>query len=144
MHFFQFLDLFLWKHLPEIIHIYHGTLRFLIGVWRPQCYLALLLFLWVVHLTFSSPSWSGDASSLRIWSSSMNQLYEQTVLALRDVLYDSARPFCSHYGAVMGLIALGPQVSHANIATTLNHFSHTQWVTLAITLCPLSSVWSSS
>ena len=49
----------------------------------------------------------------RMWSNSLNQLLEQNLAALRDVLYDPARPFCSHYGAIMGLIALGSKVTKA-------------------------------
>ena len=40
----------------------------------------------------------------------MNHLKEENINALQEVLYDLARPFCSHYGAVMGLIAFGVQV----------------------------------
>ncbi len=46
----------------------------------------------------------------RGWSSAVNKLRQQNMCALRDVLYDQAKPFCSHYGAVMGLVAFGTQV----------------------------------
>ena len=43
VHFFQFLDMYLWNHKPEIIHIsYIVYYVFLSGVWRLQCHWALL------------------------------------------------------------------------------------------------------
>lgn len=32
-------------------------------------------------------------------------------MTLQEVLLDDGRPFCSHYGAVVGLTELGPEVS---------------------------------
>ena len=46
----------------------------------------------------------------RDWDSTLNQLKQQTLSALQEVLYDLARPFSSHYGAIIGLTALGAQV----------------------------------
>ncbi|XP_074657354.1 TAF6-like RNA polymerase II p300/CBP-associated factor-associated factor 65 kDa subunit 6L [Tubulanus polymorphus] len=60
--------------------------------WKLRDYAARLL----AHLT-------------REWASSMNQLQYRNVQALKEVLYDSGRPFCSHYGAVIGLAALGQE-----------------------------------
>ena len=31
-------------------------------------------------------------------------------MTLQEVLLDDGRPFCSHYGAVIGLTELGPEV----------------------------------
>jgi len=31
-------------------------------------------------------------------------------MTLQEVLFDDGRPFCSHYGAVVGLTELGPEV----------------------------------
>ena len=31
-------------------------------------------------------------------------------MTLHEVLLDDGRPFCSHYGAVVGLTELGPEV----------------------------------
>ena len=31
-------------------------------------------------------------------------------MTLQEVLLDDGRPFCSHYGAVVGLTELGPEV----------------------------------
>ncbi|PIK62671.1 putative TAF6-like RNA polymerase II [Apostichopus japonicus] len=36
-------------------------------------------------------------------------MYNQLLQTLKDILADSARPLCSHYGAVVSLSALGPQ-----------------------------------
>ena len=38
-------------------------------------------------------------------------LYHQILLSLQKVLSDPVRPLCSHYGAVVGLHALGWKVS---------------------------------
>lgn len=40
----------------------------------------------------------------------MNGLYQQILLSLQKVLADPVRPLCSHYGAVVGLHALGWKV----------------------------------
>lgn len=41
----------------------------------------------------------------------MSGLYHQILLSLQKVLADPVRPLCSHYGAVVGLHALGWKVS---------------------------------
>ncbi|KAL5008417.1 hypothetical protein ScPMuIL_013998 [Solemya velum] len=43
------------------------------------------------------------------WSSPVNHLRYNTVKTMKEVLYDHTKPFCSHYGAVMGLLSLGYQ-----------------------------------
>ena len=40
----------------------------------------------------------------------MNYLRQQLLMTLQEVLLDDGRPFCSHYGAVVGLTELGPEV----------------------------------
>lgn len=40
----------------------------------------------------------------------MSGLYQQILLSLQKVLADPVRPLCSHYGAVVGLHALGWKV----------------------------------
>ncbi|XP_021370631.1 TAF6-like RNA polymerase II p300/CBP-associated factor-associated factor 65 kDa subunit 6L [Mizuhopecten yessoensis] len=47
------------------------------------------------------------AQIIMSWSSPINHLLYNTVKNLREVLCDHAKPFCCHYGAVMGLTALG-------------------------------------
>ena len=47
----------------------------------------------------------------RIWSNGINHLERFTEKTLRDVLLDHSKQFCSHYGAVMGLLHLGTQVT---------------------------------
>lgn len=46
----------------------------------------------------------------RQWSSPMNHLMKNTVRDLTEALQDLSRPFSSHYGATMGIAALGPKV----------------------------------
>ena len=41
----------------------------------------------------------------------MNYLRQQLLMTLQEVLLDDGRPFCSHYGAVVGLTELGPEVN---------------------------------
>lgn len=40
-------------------------------------------------------------------------MYQQILLSLQKVLADPVRPLCSHYGAVVGLHALGWKVRGA-------------------------------
>lgn len=47
------------------------------------------------------------AQIIMSWSSPINHLLYNTVKNLKEVLCDHAKPFCCHYGAVMGLTALG-------------------------------------
>ncbi|XP_041353435.1 eukaryotic translation initiation factor 5B-like [Gigantopelta aegis] len=44
------------------------------------------------------------------WDSPVNHLRYNTIKSLKDALYDLTKPHCSHYGAVMALLALGCQV----------------------------------
>ncbi|GFR65017.1 TAF6-like RNA polymerase II, p300/CBP-associated factor (PCAF)-associated factor [Elysia marginata] len=41
------------------------------------------------------------------WNSPQNHLRFNTIKLLKEVLHDTAKPFYSHYGAIMSLIALG-------------------------------------
>ncbi|GAB1603691.1 transcription initiation factor TFIID subunit 6b-like [Argonauta hians] len=41
------------------------------------------------------------------WSCNNNLLMKTTLKSLKEVVCDLTKPFCSHYGAVMGLLALG-------------------------------------
>ncbi|KAJ8308361.1 LOW QUALITY PROTEIN: hypothetical protein KUTeg_013235 [Tegillarca granosa] len=41
------------------------------------------------------------------WSSPINHLLYNTIKTLKEVFYDHNKPFCCHYGAVVGLTALG-------------------------------------
>ncbi|XP_005101899.1 TAF6-like RNA polymerase II p300/CBP-associated factor-associated factor 65 kDa subunit 6L [Aplysia californica] len=41
------------------------------------------------------------------WNSPQNHLRYNTIKCLREALYDTSKPFYSHYGAVMAFIALG-------------------------------------
>ncbi|KAK7504141.1 hypothetical protein BaRGS_00004445 [Batillaria attramentaria] len=47
------------------------------------------------------------AAIVRRWNSPVNHLHSSTVATLSEMLHDLSRPFCSLYGAVMGLISLG-------------------------------------
>lgn len=44
-----------------------------------------------------------------VWSNPINQLERFTEKKLREVLYDHNKPYCSHYGAVMGQLFLGSE-----------------------------------
>ena len=44
-------------------------------------------------------------------SNPVNYLRQQLLMTLQEVLLDDGRPFCSHYGAVVGLTELGPEVN---------------------------------
>lgn len=46
----------------------------------------------------------------RIHGDLVGGLYHQVLLSLQKVLSDPVRPLCSHYGAVVGLHALGWKV----------------------------------
>lgn len=48
--------------------------------------------------------------SARIHGDLVGGLYHQVLLSLQKVLSDPVRPLCSHYGAVVGLHALGWKV----------------------------------
>lgn len=54
----------------------------------------------------------GVHSSLnRGWDSPVNKLHQQVTQGLSKMLADPAKPFCSHYGAVAILTAIGVNVS---------------------------------
>ncbi|XP_071490153.1 TAF6-like RNA polymerase II p300/CBP-associated factor-associated factor 65 kDa subunit 6L [Diadema antillarum] len=63
---------------------------------------------------------------LRCAKDSKSKFYQQMLTALQEVLNDPARPLCTYYGAVMGLIALGPQAIEEVLCPQLA----TYWVTL--------------
>ena len=46
----------------------------------------------------------------RRWNTDLNRLEEDNRKQLADVLSDPGRPWCSVYGAVVGLLAFGLQV----------------------------------
>ena len=46
----------------------------------------------------------------RLHGDQLSGLHPQVLLALQKVLADPVRPLCSHYGAVVGLHALGWKV----------------------------------
>lgn len=50
----------------------------------------------------------------RIHGDLVGGLYHQVLLSLQKVLSDPVRPLCSHYGAVVGLHALGWKVGPPN------------------------------
>ena len=47
-------------------------------------------------------------------------------MTLQEVLLDDGRPFCSHYGAVVGLTELGPEVQKKQIPSTDINCYHEQ------------------
>ncbi|XP_064621498.1 TAF6-like RNA polymerase II p300/CBP-associated factor-associated factor 65 kDa subunit 6L [Lineus longissimus] len=47
------------------------------------------------------------AQITRQWNSPLNQLLYKNTQELRDILNDGTRPLSSHYGAIVGLVALG-------------------------------------
>ncbi|KAK6182553.1 hypothetical protein SNE40_010208 [Patella caerulea] len=61
------------------------------------------------------------------WSNPLNHLLYNTVKELKDVLFDLNKPFCSHYGAIMGLIALGnktiEEILLPNLSTFWSHLN---------------------
>ncbi|XP_048731992.2 TAF6-like RNA polymerase II p300/CBP-associated factor-associated factor 65 kDa subunit 6L isoform X2 [Ostrea edulis] len=50
------------------------------------------------------------AQIVHTWASPINHLMNTIIRNLKEVLCDHAKPFCCHYGAAVGLQALGPQV----------------------------------
>ena len=51
---------------------------------------------------------------------------QQLLMTLQEVLLDDGRPFCSHYGAVVGLTELGPEVQKKQIPSTDINCYHEQ------------------
>lgn len=51
-----------------------------------------------------------ECCSHRTHGDLVSGLYQQILLSLQKVLADPVRPLCSHYGAVVGLHALGWKV----------------------------------
>lgn len=70
----------------------------------------------------------------------MNKLLQQNVKALQVVLYDNAKPFCSHYGAVMGLVAFGTQALQDVLLPHLaTYWPHLQTVMDDVTNVPIKN-----
>ena len=57
--------------------------------------------------------------SHRTYGDLVSGLYQQILLSLQKVLADPVRPLCSHYGAVVGLHALGWKVRTLAFLTEL-------------------------
>ena len=53
------------------------------------------------------------------WSDRVGELEPGIMQTLQDAFLDPAKPFCSHYGAVMGLTTLGTQVGVHDTAGAL-------------------------
>ncbi|XP_070577903.1 TAF6-like RNA polymerase II p300/CBP-associated factor-associated factor 65 kDa subunit 6L [Ptychodera flava] len=66
----------------------------------------------------------------RTYNSSVNNLRHQLYLTFQEVLLDAARPLCSHYGAVVGLTALGPKAIEDVLLPQLSSY----WPTLLTVL----------
>lgn len=64
----------------------------------------------------------------------MSGLYHQILLSLQKVLSDPVRPLCSHYGAVVGLHALGWKV-------TCTHTLDMHMKSLSLLLVPLMQMF---
>lgn len=62
------------------------------------------------HMHFLSPQYLLLLLFARIHGDLVGGLYHQVLLSLQKVLSDPVRPLCSHYGAVVGLHALGWKV----------------------------------
>ncbi|KAK3093072.1 hypothetical protein FSP39_010728 [Pinctada imbricata] len=62
------------------------------------------------------------AQILNIWSSPINHIMMNTVRSMKEVLYDHTKPFCCHYGAVMGLLNLGSKTLEDILITHLPHY----------------------
>lgn len=56
------------------------------------------------------------------WDSPLSRLRAQNILALQEVLYDLAKPSCSHYGAIMGLLSFGTQAAEEVLVPHLASF----------------------
>ncbi|XP_064600428.1 TAF6-like RNA polymerase II p300/CBP-associated factor-associated factor 65 kDa subunit 6L [Liolophura sinensis] len=69
------------------------------------------------------------AQIIQRWKTPVNQLFQSSLQALKDALHDLAKPSCSHYGAVMGLLSLGPQVVEDTIIPHLpNYWPHLETI----------------
>lgn len=70
------------------------------------------------------------AQLIREWTSPANQLLYRQVKGYAETLKDHSKSFCSHYGAVMGLIALGVKHVEEKVLTELS----TYWPHLEVAL----------
>ena len=64
----------------------------------------------------------GSFEPVRSHGDLVSGLYHQILLSLQKVLSDPVRPLCSHYGAVVGLHALGwkvPSNPYSSISLSL-------------------------
>lgn len=59
------------------------------------------------------------AGILREWSTPVNRIKKQVLSALKDSFCDLSRPFCSHYGAIAGLVALGIETVQEHLYPSL-------------------------
>nr|XP_006817968.1 PREDICTED: TAF6-like RNA polymerase II p300/CBP-associated factor-associated factor 65 kDa subunit 6L-like [Saccoglossus kowalevskii] len=66
----------------------------------------------------------------KTYNSSVNHLKNQLYAAFQEVLLDHARPLCSHYGAIVGLMALGPKAIEDVLLPQLSGY----WPTLMVVL----------
>lgn len=82
------------------------------------------------------------SSFLRTHGDLVGGLYHQILLSLQKVLVDPVRPLCSHYGAVVGLHALGWKVSDSMLSLSAASMA---WLNQLISsLLPLLSPRQSS
>ena len=58
----------------------------------------------------------------RKWENPRNGLRASVADRLTEILQDLKRPHCAHYGAIMGLMALGPAVSFGLFSTLVPLF----------------------
>lgn len=108
--------------LTKLLHTVKALINNTSLYLEPQPYLSLLvqgttyclLEPMVASINPSNDHWALRDYAARLlaqiimcWSSPINHLLYNTVKNLKEVLYDHAKPFCCHYGAVMGLMALG-------------------------------------
>ncbi|XP_032221662.2 TAF6-like RNA polymerase II p300/CBP-associated factor-associated factor 65 kDa subunit 6L isoform X2 [Nematostella vectensis] len=57
-------------------------------------------------------------------SNPVNYLHQQLLMTLREVLTDESRPYCSHYGAVVGLMELGSEALEQFLLPHLSTYWH--------------------
>ncbi|EDO48592.1 predicted protein [Nematostella vectensis] len=57
-------------------------------------------------------------------SNPVNYLHQQLLMTLREVLTDESRPYCSHFGAVVGLMELGSEALEQFLLPHLSTYWH--------------------
>ncbi|XP_064489868.1 TAF6-like RNA polymerase II p300/CBP-associated factor-associated factor 65 kDa subunit 6L [Ornithodoros turicata] len=60
------------------------------------------------------------AGILKVWATPFNRIKEQVLSALQESFRDLSRPFCCHYGAIAGLVALGVETVEKHLYPSLN------------------------